>query len=269
MAAVRRGLRLGHRGGWLYRPPVLPSSGDAPIGLRASAKWSSFSCSRTLCARPSKVAGLTYCFGGVVYVSLTNTCNAGLTMFAANGPGFTFPAGTNFEPLPDDFEPTGVQAAEAAIRECQRLDAEEGVLEGGRHVVFAGLGEPLVRVEALLEALRVLKASPEVRDTRLNTNGLVPLSTATAVAESLQSVQLDHVCVQLQTAFAAQHAEMVKPNPGLDFDSACNFVSALAKAGFQVECTAVGHPDVDVEAVRILAISDLGAASFKVRPYFP
>lgn len=190
-------------------------------------------------------------------------------MLAANGPGFTFPPGTGFEALPTGEEPTGHEAASKALQECHRLDKEEGAKEGGREIVFAGLGEPLVRVPALLESLQDLHGRPEVSRIRLNTNGLVHSRDASSVAKSLKAAGLSSVCVQLQTACPDQYQELVMPKGGLGFADACNFVRALTEAGFRVQCSVVAHPDVDVDAARSLAIKELGADSFQSRPYFP
>lgn len=190
-------------------------------------------------------------------------------MLAANGPGFTFPDGANFQPLPESFEPSGKEAAECALLACRQLDSSEGVKVGGREVVFAGLGEPLVRLPALLDALRALRGCDAVSATRLNTNGLVPADDADRIARELHDAGVASVCVQLQTASATQHVELVEPKNGLSLADACRFVTALVRVGIPVECTAVGHPDVDQEAVRELAVGSLGATSFKTRPYFP
>jgi hypothetical protein len=45
-------------------------------------------------------------------------------------------------------------------------------------------------------------------------------------------------------------------------------VSHHIHVGLDVECTAVERPDVNVTAVRALALS-LGAATFSSSPYFP
>jgi len=211
--------------------------------------------------------GTIYCFGGVVYASLTNESNAKLTMLAANGPGFTFPAGTGFEPLPEGVEPSGVEVAEASVDACRRLNDADGVLTP-REVVFAGLGEPLLRLPELLVAVKALAGLPEVRSVRLNTNGLVPRDTAASVAAALRSAGLSRVCVQLQSADDAQHAALVEPLAGLSLADVRDFTRALVSAGIATECSAVGRPGVDTLAVDRLA-AELGAESFKVRPYFP
>lgn len=223
---------------------------------------------RSIGSEAPHIPGITYCFGGVVYVSLTNECNAQLTMLVANGPGFTFPPGTDFAPLPDGYEPTGKEAADAALRACAELDRADPGAQGAREVVFAGLGEPLVRFPAMLEALGALVGHPAVSSTRINTNGLVPASQAPGVAEGLRAAGVGRVCVQLQSADPQQHRALVGPRGGLSLDDACALVSALAAAGIPVDCTAVARPDVDLDRVKELALSH-GAARFAARPYFP
>jgi len=190
-------------------------------------------------------------------------------MLAANGPSFFFPEGTGFQPLPDGTEPTGEQAAQLALRAIAALDAEGGAAEGGREVVFAGLGEPLARASELTKALRHLAdhGAAKVKGTRLNTNGLVQRGYANAMAKSLRRAGLARACVQLQTADAAQYQDMVRPLHGLGHADACSFVTALVTAGVATEVSAIARPDVDLAAVEALAL-ELGAARFLTRPYF-
>lgn len=197
-------------------------------------------------------------------MSLTNESSAGLTMLAANGPSFAFPLGTGFAPLPDGFEPSDEEAVAAALEACCRLDADGEV---AREVVFAGLGEPLLRLESLLGAVQILSRNPRISATRLNTNGLVPAADAASVAVSLRQAGLSRVCVQLQSAVEKQHSELVQPRRGLSLADACALVRAFVKEGVPTECTAVANPLVDTDAVAKLAAS-LGA-TFKSRPYFP
>jgi MoaA/NifB/PqqE/SkfB family radical SAM enzyme len=117
---------------------------------------------------------------GSVYVSVTNECNADVTMLASRGPSFAWPPGTHFELL--SREPTGKQVADAVLAACRDLDVSEGKeLADGRAVVFAGLGEPLVGLTRLLDSLHHLKGRAEVASTRLNTNGLVAVSLLLAL----------------------------------------------------------------------------------------
>eukprot|EP00928_Gymnodinium_smaydae_P064779 TRINITY_DN48040_c0_g1_i1.p1 TRINITY_DN48040_c0_g1~~TRINITY_DN48040_c0_g1_i1.p1 ORF type:complete len:248 (-),score=43.29 TRINITY_DN48040_c0_g1_i1:85-828(-) len=213
------------------------------------------------------IPGVTYAFGGTVYVSLTNECNAGLTMLAANGPKFTFPPGTGFEPLPEGKEPSSDDVVAAVLAACETLDKVEGAK--AREVVFAGLGEPLLRLPVMLSVIHELgKRTKIINGTRLNTNGLLPAADAEESARSLSKAGLQRACVQLQTADVQQHTTMVRPRAGLSLDDACAFAKALASAGVAVDCSAIDRGDVDLDAVEKLALS-LGAQRFIKRPYFP
>jgi hypothetical protein len=98
---------------------------------------------------------ITYALGRGLYVSLTNRCNA-TPLFNTRGPGFSITS-SHFEPLPAGFEP-----------EPHRVVTEvEGELAARpKHfdsIVFAGLGEPTLRLHDMLEISKVSsgRASPE------------------------------------------------------------------------------------------------------------
>ena len=98
---------------------------------------------------------MTYVMGRGLYVALTNRCNA-TPLFNTRGPGFSI-SSTHFEPLPAGFEP-----------EPHRVVAEvEGALatrpKHFESIVFAGLGEPTLRLHEMLEISKVSsgRASPE------------------------------------------------------------------------------------------------------------
>merc|ERR1712110_312021 len=99
------------------------------------------------------------------------------------------------------------------MQACSTLDEEDR--RSPREVVFAGLGEPLLRLPVLLSLLSRLQGHPDIKGTRLNTNGLVPEESANDIAAQLHAAGLSKACVQLQTADAAQHESLVQPRKGL------------------------------------------------------
>ena len=62
------------------------------------------------------------------------------------------------------------EAALAAI-DAVNIDCDSST---PREVVYAGLGEPLLRLETLCDVVQLLKESHQVDAQRLNTNGLLP-----------------------------------------------------------------------------------------------
>ncbi|KAA8498848.1 hypothetical protein FVE85_6433 [Porphyridium purpureum] len=218
--------------------------------------------------------GLTYTLFGNVYVALTNASNCGVTMLAANGPRFEFPPGTGFTPLsPLSYEPSGEEAAAAAIEACRALDAQEHeqmqtnkLTSSCRQVVFAGLGEPMMRLQAMCDAMRILRARTEhVHSLRLNTNGLI--QDKQSAARQLAAAGLSNACVQIQSADPEQHRELTRPwDTTLGLKDAVEFAQRLQEHGVSVECSIIARPEVDIAAAEALAKS-IGC-SFKARPYF-
>jgi hypothetical protein len=255
---------------------------SAPAAACSSSAWQrprrpGGGCWRALASSaavpPEASDSITYTFAGVVYVSLTNDSNCALTMLAANGPGFEFPPGTGFAPLPQGFEPTAAETVAATLVACDTLDAAAGGTSTPREIVYAGLGEPLMRLRPLCEVVATLAAaSDRVGGQRLNTNGLLgggddATTTAAEAAQMLADAGLDSACVQIQSSDATQHNELMGPNAGLSLADAAEFASQLLRAGVAVECSVIARPEVDVDLAQALALG-LGA-TFKARPYFP
>lgn len=189
-------------------------------------------------------------------------------MLAANGPGFEFPPGTGFEPLPHGYEPSAPEAAEAALAAIDALNADCDV-GAPREIVYAGLGEPLVRLETLRDVVQILATSHQVSAQRLNTNGLLEGGAAVAdqAAQMLAAAGLNSACVQIQSGDATQHSELMAPHSGVGLADAMEFATQLLRVGVAVECSVVARPEVNLELAETLALH-IGA-TFKARPYFP
>jgi len=220
----------------------------------------------------SQIPGVTYSFGGKVYVSLTNECPAELTMLAANGPGFAFPKGSGFQPLGAGVEPSGEQVANQALELIRELNMKDKTRFAGREVVFAGMGEPLYRIPEFRKAVQTLnKLSNKqqlVEHTNLDTFGLIKAENAHTIAHFLREAGLSKANVRIQTADPDQYQELVKPFHGLHHSDACAFVEALVFQHIETTISAVGRPGVDLDALEKLA-EDLGAKGFIKRPYHP
>ncbi len=98
---------------------------------------------------------ITYRLGLGLYVALTNSCTA-TPVFVTRGPGFKI-SPDKFAPLAEGFEPAPPQvlaAVEAAVRQSQPDS-----------IVFAGYGEPTLRLPCMLEVcqVRLLAALLRVR----------------------------------------------------------------------------------------------------------
>ena len=151
--------------------------------------------------------------------------------------------------------------------------------ENDQGVAFAGAGEPLLRLDALLETVRLLKARRNGLAFRIVTSGLAGSDAAETLIQSglvatadqgdqRRETRIQTISVALQADNPNLYTKLVSPPAGLGFADTCGFISTLAEAGVEVECTAVEHPDVNIGATRQLAMA-LGATQLRVRSFFP
>jgi hypothetical protein len=103
-------------------------------------------------ARP----GLAYSLGRTLYLSVTNRSNAA-SILDTRGPGFRMPESSGFILLPDDApEPTSDELA-AVVDACYADMDIVGMGENDPGVTFAGLGEPLLRMETIVETIATVR----------------------------------------------------------------------------------------------------------------
>ena len=142
--------------------------------------------------------------------------------------------------------------------------AMENELNG---VVFAGYGDPLCRLEDLLETCKMISTRRPGAPIRINSLGLVESEKAFEVASSLKQVGVETVSVSLGADSPVAYNKIIEPQNGLGFGNVCNFIIALQENGISVTCSAVEHPDVSIPKVR--ALSESLGADFKSRTYHP
>ena len=119
--------------------------------LRIRAKWSN------IYGMPK--TPIVYVVRKSLYIALTNVSNT-TSLYESRGAGFGM---NSFSPLPDSYEPTASEIGMAVDEALSAASYES--------LVFAGLGEPTLRLSTLLETARCLKKKYSNLPLRLNTNG--------------------------------------------------------------------------------------------------
>jgi TatD family-associated radical SAM protein len=213
-------------------------------------------------ARP----GVAYTLGRTLYLSVTNRSNA-LSILKTRGPGFVMPPSSGFALLSDP-EPDASELAAIVDATYERAEIV-GMGENDPGVVFAGAGEPLLRLDVVVDTIAMVRESRHGVPFRVHSNGLHEPD----VAKTLANAKVDRVTVALATADPKQFDFLTRPNAGSpgkggDFNQLCGFIATLAEEGVDVEAVTVAAPDVDVAAARRLAES-LGARAHRTREYFP
>jgi len=118
--------------------------------------------------------GLSYWLKNKLYLTVTNNCNS-LSSIVIRGPSFVMPKESGFQML--NFEPTSedlVKEVEDAFQKgLIRVDSMES-----DEITFAGCGEPLLRLDVVTEAARLIKDNRHGVPLRVKTNGLIKSNTS-------------------------------------------------------------------------------------------
>lgn len=192
---------------------------------------------------------ITYNIDDKLYINLTNRCSNSCTFCVRNN---------------ND----GVEGYYLWLQNephVSEVFAEMGELTGYREVVFCGFGEPLYRLDAIIEICDY--AHSKGVKTRLNTNGQADLITGKDNVAELLKGHLDSVNISLNNVTAADYQKVCLPIFG---EAAYESMLRFARS-----CVGV-IPSVTLSVVDIIgkkgiekaqAIADGIGAKLRVRKY--
>jgi TatD family-associated radical SAM protein len=206
--------------------------------------------------------GVAYILRDALYLSLTDFSPC-TTLVKTRGPGFQMPSSSGFCAFGDKDKEPSVEELVAIIDDCYEAATIVGMGEEDQGVTFAGLGDPLEKIDILLETVHESKQKRHGIPFSVTTSGLYDVS----IAGQLKNGGVKAITVALNAADPKTYSNLMIPTNGKSFGDVCNFVVAAAEIGMNVTCTAVEAPGVDTTSVRKLAES-LGASEFKLRSFF-
>ena len=185
-------------------------------------------------ARP----GVAYTLGRTLYLSVTNKSNA-LSILKTRGPGFVMPPSSGFALLSDP-EPDANELAAIVDATYERAEIV-GMGENDPGVVFAGAGEPLLRLDVVVDTMAM------VRESRHGVRSASTRTAYTSQASAAWRAPARHASVALATADPKQFEALTRPaaGSGAHLGTVCGFISALAEEGVDVEAVTVAAPGVD------------------------
>jgi len=183
-----------------------------------------------------------------LYLNITNQCTNACLFCVRNSTDFV--KGHN---LRLESDPT--------VEEV--MEAMRG-FENYREVVFCGYGEPFLRLDAIKEIAKAVKAKGV--NVRINTNGHALLIHERDVLPELKGL-VDALSVSLNFPTAEEYESECLPSVGPDaYGSLKEFVKAAKAVIPEVVVTALERPGVDMNACRRVAEDELGVP-LRVRQY--
>ena len=117
-----------------------------------------------------------------MYLSVTNKSNA-LSILKTRGPGFVMPPSSGFALLSDP-EPDANELAAIVDATYERAEIV-GMGENDPGVVFAGAGEPLLRLDVVVDTMAMVRESRHGVPFRIHSNGLHEPGVAAALASAM------------------------------------------------------------------------------------
>lgn len=180
---------------------------------------------------------ILYTVGEKLYINITNRCPcACIFCIRNNGDG-----AYGSDSLWLEREPTVSETIEAFT--AYNLDTFT-------EIVFCGFGEPLERIDAVVEIARHLKSIGAKSKIRINTNGLSDLINKRETAAELLGA-IDIVSVSLNAGSEAEYLRVTQPSFGTG--------SFLAMQRFSTRCKALGM-QVMFTVVDVISAEEIAAA---------
>lgn len=196
---------------------------------------------------------VTYQVKNGIYVNMTNRCPCACAFcLRQNGDGVYGSDSLWLEREPD-------------VKEiCMSIDRWD--LARYDELVFCGYGEPMERLDDLLEVARYVKSRYKI-PIRINTNGLSDLINGRKTAPELKGL-IDTVSVSLNATSAEEYLRLCRPRFGIvSFDAMLAFTKACVPCVPNVVMTVVDVVTSPEEQAKSRQIAEGLGAKLRVRPF--
>lgn len=189
---------------------------------------------------------IVYKIGNGLYINVTNKCSAACSFCIRNNT-----VGIEGHHLWLKEEPDAADIIKAI---------EDAVIQNDGHnfseYVFCGYGEPLYRLDSVVNVAKWLKSRGAA--TRLNTNGHGNLINGRNVAPDLSGL-IDIVSISLNAHTPWKYQEICRTIYGPDaFGAVLYFADRCIASGIRVVLSVVDIPEIDIDKCKEIA-QELGA----------
>lgn len=200
-----------------------------------------------------KNPSVVYWLENSLYLNITNRCSNNCYFCLKN-----FKRGVRGFNLKLTDEPS----ANEVIAELQKVIN----LKNWKEIVFCGFGEPLERLDCILEVGKwIRRYYGKIVSVRIDTNGQgLLLNKDRDVIKELKGAGVDKISVSLNAQDEETYNQICKPSFNNAYASILDFIRR-AKDFLDVEVTAVAVPEVDLS--KIEEIAQKMGVRFRVREY--
>ena len=119
-----------------------------------------------------------------------------------------------------------------------KADLERFNLADYKEIVFCGFGEPMMRMDDLIETAKYIKSKADIK-TRINTNGLGDLIHEKNTAECIKDC-IDSVSISLNAPDKESYCRVTRPKFGeQSFDAMLKFAEECRDCGINIAFSVV------------------------------
>ena len=195
-----------------------------------------------------------YWLGDSIYLNITNRCSNSCYFCLRK-----FKTGIKEFNLKLEKEPT----REEVIKELQKVIRRNNWSE----VVFCGFGEPLERLDLVLELSRWFKKHC-LKTIRVDTNGHgYLLNKGKDVVRELKEAGVNKISISLNAHNKETYNQICNPVFENAFENVLKFIKSAKEEGMETEVTAVTIPEVEITKVKELA--ERMGVKFTARQHIP
>ena len=197
-------------------------------------------------------SSIVYWLGSTIYLNITNRCSNSCYFCLRK-----FKTGIKEFNLKLEKDPT----TEEMIKEIQKVISRNNWSK----IVFCGFGEPLERLDLVLELSRWFKRQCW-KTIRVDTNGQGYLLNADRdVARELREAGVKKVRISLNAHNKETYNQICNPKFDDAFENVLKFITSTKEEGIETEVTAITIPEVEITKVKDLA--ERMGVKFTVRQY--
>ncbi|MFQ6062188.1 MAG: TatD family nuclease-associated radical SAM protein [Methanosarcinales archaeon] len=185
------------------------------------------------------MSDLVYWLGNSLYLNITNKCPNDCYFCIKN-----FSKGVSEFNLVLNEEPSSAKII-AKIQEHYKKDL-------WKEIVFCGFGEPLMRMDCVLEVTKWIKKNLKVKVRIITTGQAYLLNKDRKVIKELKEAGVDKMSISLNAQDKETYNRICCPKYENAYQSILDFIKD-AKKEFEVEVTAVKVPEVAISKVEEIA----------------
>ncbi len=201
---------------------------------------------------------LLYFLDGKPYINMTNACTNACVFCVRDQKEDVQGA-----KLWLDFDNTKAQDV------INQIELNKDKILNSQEIVFCGYGEPLIRLNEVIEISKYLKENYPNLKIRVNTNGHANAIFKRNVADEL-ALYIDDISISLNAENEENYNKISNPKIENAYEEVKRFIRACVEAKIKTTASVVANvPDYPIDVERCALIAKSLGAKFRSRDFIP